>query len=86
MIKVQRRISAAAGLALLSQGAFAQEPQSASQSVAMGAGQHIAEVIVTARKREEKASDIPGTVQVLDQAQLAERGSVGHGRSAKGDT
>ena len=74
MIKVTRPISAAVGLALLSPGAFAQEPQSASQSVATGVGQHIAEVIVTARKREEKASDIPGTVQVLDQAQLAERG------------
>ena len=74
MIKVKRPISAAVGLALLSPGAFAQEPQSASQSVATGVGQQIAEVIVTARKREEKASDIPGTVQVLDQAQLAERG------------
>ncbi|HEY0686148.1 MAG TPA: TonB-dependent receptor [Steroidobacter sp.] len=34
----------------------------------------INEVIVTARKREERASDIPATVQVLDRTQLNELG------------
>ena len=37
-------------------------------------GAVISEVIVTARKREERASEIPATVQVFDQAQLQERG------------
>jgi iron complex outermembrane recepter protein len=56
-----------------------QKPVRAAQSGETSAEQSpqgtvINEVIVTARKREERASDIPATVQVLDQTQLAQRG------------